>query len=115
MKNILLASCLIIGLAIACSDKPGGQKHQTTAASQMDTSLMWVDYCMGELPPPYYYAGTDTLVKKYKLRYQRIVAGCVAGPEEELLKAKYDLQNERYFKEIEKIYGKGWKKQFDAE
>jgi len=73
------------------------------------------NYRLGELPPQGTYDGIDTLVKKYKLRYQRIDAGCEIGPAEELLKARYAYQNQRYFREMEKVHGKDWKKQFDAE
>ena len=57
----------------------------------------------------------DTLIKKYKLRYQLIESGYDIGDEKEMLKAKYDHQNQCYFREMEKIHGKHWKKRFDAE
>ncbi|UIR56802.1 hypothetical protein LZQ00_03050 [Sphingobacterium sp. SRCM116780] len=115
MKNILLISCFMMSLFIACTNKLGNQKPQTITTSPIDTSLLWIDYRLGELPPQGAYDGIDTLVKKYKLRYQRIEAGCEIGEEEERLKAKYANQNQRYFQEMEKVHGKDWKKQFDEE
>lgn len=114
MKNTLFI-CIITSVFIACNNKPDDQKLQPITKVKIDTSLIWIDYRLGELPPPYFYAGIDTLVKKYNLRYERREGGCVIGNEEELLIEKYDYQNQRYFKEIEKIHGKDWKKRFDAE
>jgi len=136
MRNILFTSCFITGLFIAYNNKPedrklrttaraeidtskvnnkvSTQKPQITASTQTDTGLVWVDYRLGMLIPREFYAGMDTLVKKYKLRYKRIEAGCMVDGGK-LIKAEYELQNERYFKEMEKIYGKDWKKRFDAE
>lgn len=114
-KNSLPGSCFLMILLMACNNNTDGQKPQTTATAQIDTSLVWIDYRIGELAPYSFYAGLDSLVKKYKLRYQRIEAGCEVGKTEELLKTKYDQQNQRYFKEMEKIHGKDWKKRFDVE
>jgi len=115
MKNILITFYFIMMWFMSCNNSPGDQKPQTPIRSQIDTSLVWVDYLTGAPTVPGSYDGIDSLVKKYKLRYRRINAGCVVGEKEELLKAKYDQQNQRYFKEIEKIHGKDWKKRFDKE
>jgi hypothetical protein len=108
MTKILLTFFLIMSLFIACNNKTGNQEPQATATArtQIDTSLGWVEYRLGELTDPRSNEAMDTLVKKYKLRYYRFEAGCVIGEEEEMLKAKYDHQNQRYFREMEKIHGK---------
>jgi len=77
-----------------------------------ESSLKWVDYHIGELPPLNYYQGFDSVIKKWGIRYQRIDGGCEEILEE---RQRYEKDNPKYFLILEKKFGKGWRQRFFTE
>lgn len=104
---------LIVPLIISCTRNNGRTDVKVAVpVIAVDTSLKWVDYRIGEPPPVGYYAAFDSVIKKWKIRYQRIEGGCEELPAE---RDKYEKDNPRYFKILEIKYGKGWLKHFYAD
>lgn len=77
-----------------------------------DTTLKWIDYREGELPPVGYYTALDSTIKKWNIRYERIEGGCEIIPGE---KQRYEQNNEKYFRMLEKRFGNNWRQRFDKE
>ncbi|WP_156104490.1 FEKKY domain-containing protein [Chryseobacterium populi] len=101
---------LLLILAISCN---GTEKNNNTAKStDADSTLKWIDYHEGELPPVGYYAALDSTIKKWNIRYERIDGGCEVIPGK---KQQYEQNNEQYFRLLEKQFGKDWRKRFDME
>ena len=107
--NISWYSLLLLVL-VACNDVPEGNNSNTV--TQIDTSLKWVDYRNGELPPVGYYDATDSIIKKWDIRYERVEGGCEVDDAE---KQRYEKDNHKYFNILEQKHGKDWRKKFDAE
>jgi hypothetical protein len=106
-------AALILLSVISCTHKNGHADVKVSApVTAVDTNLKWVEYHIGELPPQGYYATFDSVIKKWKIRYQRIEGGCEELPAE---RNKYEKDNPRYFKILERKYGKGWLKGFYAD
>lgn len=76
---------------------------------------IWVDLILGGPPLPNEFVAIDKLTKKYKINYKRIEMGCEYDNKYYLLQKKYELDNAKYFKELESTLGKNWKQNFDSE
>jgi len=113
MKKLLFY-CLIATLLMAsCKDKTVKKTAEPLSAVVVtDTSLKWVDYRIGELPPMGYYTAFDSVIKKWDIRYKRVNGGCEVNPVEQ---HHYEKDNSKYFAVLEQRFGKDWRKRFDAE
>ncbi|MEY8759337.1 hypothetical protein [Chryseobacterium tongliaoense] len=101
---------LLLILVISCN---GTEKNNHTAkAKDVDSTLKWIDYHEGELPPVGYYSAFDSTIKKWNIRYERIDGGCEVIPGK---KQQYEQNNKRYFRLLEKKFGKDWRQRFDLE
>lgn len=99
----------VLFLFFSCKDSP----HQASAVVEKeDTTLKWVDYRVGELPPVGYYDATDSMVRKWAIRYERVEGGCEINDSE---KMAYEKRNPEYFRLLEQRFGKDWRTRFDAE
>lgn len=113
MNNIVnLFGCLLLLLVISCKDS--SQEKRVGLPSQSNP-WVWIDYRLGALPPEGSYDAIDSLVKKYKLNYRRVEAGCDLGDEEIAARQRYDSLNQLYFTHLKAILGNNWKAGFDAE
>lgn len=101
---------LVLLVLVACNDVP--KVADKVTATEVDTSLKWVDYRIGEPPPVGYYDAIDSIIKKWDIRYERVEGGCevIYGEKE-----SYEKHNYKAFRELEKKYGKDWRAKFDAE
>jgi hypothetical protein len=111
VKNIytILLSIVLV-LAFSCEEKTQDADHAKVAA--VDTTLKWTHYHIGEPPPDGYYAAFDSVIKRWNIRYERIDGGCEELPEE---RARYEKDNPKYFKILDKRFGKNWLQRFHAE
>ncbi len=110
IKRLAFYGAVVLLLFCACKQK-GKHAHVENIVAT-DTSLKWVDYRIGELPPVNYYNAFDSVIKKWNIRYQRIEGGCEALPEERIV---YEKDNNKYFLVLEKKFGHDWLKRFYAE
>lgn len=85
---------------------------QSKHTSITDSSLVWTDYRLGELPPVHYDDALDSIIRKWNINYKRIEGGDDLSNHEGL---KYDKTNQLYFKYLETKYGKNWRNRFDKE
>jgi hypothetical protein len=111
MKNIAILFSVLI---ISCNSASNTSKI-VSAKETKNTNDCWTDFRIGELPPMGYYDGIDSLVKKWSLCYTRIEGGCVIDDSTETLSKKYEIENKKYFKQLESKFGKDWKHKFDKE
>jgi hypothetical protein len=103
--------CLLFLLFLSC-DGAQTTRNNTTVGKGLDSSLKWIDYRQGELPPEGYYNALDSTIKKWGIRYERIEGGCEIIPGE---KQRYERDNEKYFELLEKQFGMDWRRRFDQE
>ncbi len=76
---------------------------------------IWIDYVLGGPPLPNEFKAIDSLTKKYNINYKRVEFGCEYTNNDILQKEKYNIENAKYFKELEAVLGKNWKQNFDKE
>jgi hypothetical protein len=112
MIRICYSLLLLICLLVACKEKRKHHVAKIANTIKTDTTLKWVDYNIGELPPIGQYDAFDSIIKKWNIRYQRIEGGCNATPAQ---KSSYENQNPKYFKVLESRFGKNWRTRFDEE
>jgi len=103
--------CLLFFLFLSC-DGTQTARNNTATGKGGDSSLKWIDYRQGELPPEGYYRALDSTIKKWGIRYERIEGGCEIIPGE---KQRYEQHNEKYFEMLEKQFGRYWRQRFDQE
>ena len=116
MKYLSITFLLIFSI-ISCTKtgkKSDGFINSKNQISNDTANLKWVDYRYGELPPEGYYDAFDSIIKKWEIKYERIEGGCEIN-EALSEKKKYEKDNAKYFAELEKKFGKDWRKKFDAE
>ncbi|WP_345950038.1 hypothetical protein ABDD95_01005 [Mucilaginibacter sp. PAMB04274] len=80
--------------------------------NEIDTSLKWVDYHIGEPPPEGYYTAFDSVIKKWNIRYQRIEGGCEGLPDE---RRRFEKDNPKYFALLKIRFGEDWLDRFHAD
>ncbi|MCH5597485.1 FEKKY domain-containing protein [Niabella ginsengisoli] len=108
----ILLSLLLFQIVVSCGQKQSKPAMDAAASPPTDTTSLWVDYRIGELPPEGYYDAFDSIIRKWNIRYQRTEGGCEATPSE---KQQHEAGNEKYFRQLEAKFGKDWRQQFDAE
>jgi len=103
--------CLLFFLFLSC-DGTQTARNNTATGKGADSSLKWIDYRQGELPPEGYYSALDSTIKKWGIRYERIEGGCeiILGE-----KQRYEQHNDEYFQLLEKKFGSNWRQRFDQE
>ncbi|MNG68981.1 hypothetical protein D3C79_273290 [compost metagenome] len=104
--------CLLFFLFFSCDGTQTAQNNIAAGRKGTDSSLKWIDYRQGELPPEGYYSALDSTIKRWGIRYERIEGGCEIIPGE---KQRYEQHNEKYFEQLEKQLGSGWRQRFDQE
>lgn len=104
--------CLLFFLFFSCDGTQTARNNTAAGRKGADSSLKWIDYRQGELPPEGYYSALDSTIKKWGIRYERIEGGCEIIPGE---KQRYEQHNEKYFEQLEKQFGMGWRQRFDQE
>jgi hypothetical protein len=111
----LLMGCATVALLILASCRQTNSPADIKAvpsSTAVDTTLKWVDYRIGELPPYGYYTAFDSVIKKWNIRYQRIEGGCEELPEE---RSRFEKNNPRYFALLKTRFGNNWLDRFHAD
>ena len=103
---------ILFFLCFFCKEKNGNSVIENSTKTVSDSTLKWVDYRIGELPPVGYYDAFDSIIKKWDIKYERIEGGCVVENSE---KRKYEKNNPKYFRVLKEKFGKNWREKFDAE
>jgi hypothetical protein len=112
IRKLIPALLIMVCLLVACKGKRKHHVDNSANTIKSDTTLKWVDYHIGELPPLGYYDPFDSIVKKWNIRYQRIEGGCDGTPAQ---RSFYEKQNPKYFKVLESRFGRNWLTRFNAE
>jgi hypothetical protein len=112
MRKFTTALLIMVCLLVACKGKRRHQVDNIANTIKSDTTLKWVDYQIGELPPSGYYDAFDSIVKKWNIGYRRMEGGCNATLAQ---RSFYERQNPKYFKVLESRFGKDWLTSFNAE
>lgn len=119
MKKIQLYLLLLLLITSSCkgnsSKLPLLKKHEKIDVNSGKNTLCWIDFQIGETNELYIDLAKDSLVKKWGLCYQRIINGCEIDDSTRYFEKIYDIQNQKYFKELEKKFGKDWKRRFNIE
>lgn len=105
------ATALLFFASCRQTSSPVGLKTDPPI-NEVDTTLKWVDYRIGEPPPDGYYTAFDSVVKKWNIRYQRIEGGCEELPNE---RSRYEKDNPKYFALLNTRFGKNWLNRFHAD
>ncbi len=90
-------------------------KMETEKLTEKIPKGIWIDLILGGPQLPNEFKNIDLLTKKYKINYKRIEMGCEYTDKDILMKEKYQISNNKYFKDLEIILGKNWKRNFDFE
>jgi hypothetical protein len=110
----LLFSILVLATTFCCK-KEVTNLTKIVSEKPKQVQGIWVDYIIGEPPMIHEFDGIDTLVKKWKINYTRILAGCERSDSVIEIEKKYEIANQIYFKKLESKLGKNWKQKFDLE
>jgi len=112
MKTPFVYITIVLAVLAACKENSQHAATGKTSSVAADTTLKWTDYRIGEPPPVGYYSAFDSVIKKWHIRHERIEGGCEATPEE---RSVYEKDNPKYFRVLEKQFGKDWLRRFHAE
>lgn len=112
MKIKLCCYGLLLALFVSCTQKNGHTDRGKETVTTADSTLKWIDYRFGELPPVGYYMAMDSIIRKWGIRYERMEGGCEVRPAEQ---RRYEKDNYKYFRILENTYGKNWRERFNAE
>ncbi len=113
MKKIIILLVISIFL-IECLEKQNPKKEIEKSIAKQPKGI-WIDLILGGPPLSNEFKNIDLLTKKYKINYKRIEMGCEYTDKDILMKEKYKISNNKYFKDLEIILGKNWKQNFDLE
>ena len=107
-----IISFILVFLCFSCKEKSKDLVQKNTTETVSDSTLKWIDYRIGELPPAGYYDAFDSILKKWDIKYERIEGGCEALEDE---KKEYEKNNPKYFQVLKEKFGENWRENFDAE
>lgn len=110
--RFLKYSLLFFAFISLNSCKNDSKKLEIESLDNHASNLKWIDYKIGTLPPEGAYDAFDSIIKKWNINYERIESGCEPDSVEQ---KKYEKDNPKYFAELEKKFGKNWRRKFDQE
>lgn len=119
IKNLKLFTTVIVlicfGVFFSCTKSSDNPIQTVQNQENTDTTtLVWVDYHWGELPPVGHYDALDSIVTRWNLNYQRVQGGCEAS-EVSKERRKFEKNNPVYFDYLEEKFGKDWREKFNKE
>lgn len=114
-SNLKLLFAILILANVFCCKKEPINSNKIISEGSNQVQDIWVDYIVGEPPMINEFNGIDTLVKKWKINYTRILGGCEKNDSVVEIEKKHEIKNKIYFKKLEIKLGKNWRQKFDLE